>query len=60
MSLLDGLGNIARTLAHRNSGVYVAGNSVSLIGTWMQRIGVGWLSSSRPRVESSGEQLPAT
>ena len=44
MRLLLGLGNIPRTLAHRNFGVYVAGNSVSLIGTWMQRIGVGWLA----------------
>jgi predicted MFS family arabinose efflux permease len=44
MSLLSGLGNIARTLAHRDFGIYVAGNSISLIGTWMQRIGVGWLA----------------
>jgi predicted MFS family arabinose efflux permease len=44
MSILAGLGNIARTLAHRNFGIYVAGNSVSLIGTWMQRTGVGWLA----------------
>jgi predicted MFS family arabinose efflux permease len=44
MSILAGLGNISRTLAHRDFGVYVAGNSVSLIGTWMQRIGVGWLA----------------
>src|SRR5512132_1108053 len=39
-----GLGAIPRTLAHRDFGIYVAGNSVSLIGTWMQRIGVGWLA----------------
>jgi predicted MFS family arabinose efflux permease len=44
MSILAGLGNISRTLAHRDFGVYVAGNGVSLIGTWMQRIGVGWLA----------------
>jgi predicted MFS family arabinose efflux permease len=44
MSILAGLGNIPRTLAHRDFGIYVAGNSVSLIGTWMQRIGVGWLA----------------
>src|SRR5262249_44901443 len=25
-------------------GVYAAGNSVSLIGTWMQRIAIGWLA----------------
>src|SRR5918994_2066047 len=44
MRIPAGLGNIARTLAHRNFGIYIAGNSVSLIGTWMQRIGVGWLA----------------
>jgi predicted MFS family arabinose efflux permease len=38
------LGAIPRALAHRNFGIYVAGSSVSLIGTWMQRIGVGWLA----------------
>ena len=38
------LGAIPRTLAHRNFGIYIAGSSVSLIGTWMQRIGVGWLA----------------
>lgn len=35
---------IPRTLRHRNFGTYIAGNSVSLVGTWMQRIGVGWLA----------------
>jgi MFS family permease len=44
MRMLFGLGNIPRTLAHRDFGIYVAGNGVSLIGTWMQRIGVGWLA----------------
>jgi predicted MFS family arabinose efflux permease len=44
MSAFAGLGNIPRTLGHHNFGIYVAGNSVSLIGTWMQRIGVGWLA----------------
>jgi MFS family permease len=38
------LGAIPRTLAHRNFGIYIAGISVSLIGTWMQRIGAGWLA----------------
>jgi MFS family permease len=38
------LGPIPRTLAHRDFGLYIAGNSVSLIGTWMQRIAVGWLA----------------
>jgi predicted MFS family arabinose efflux permease len=44
MSLLTRFGAIPRTLAHPNFGTYVAGSSVSLIGTWMQRIGVGWLA----------------
>ena len=44
MRMLFGLGTIPRTLAHRDFGIYVAGNGVSLIGTWMQRIGVGWLA----------------
>jgi len=37
-------GPIARALRHRNYSVYLAGNSISLIGTWMQRIAVGWLA----------------
>jgi MFS family permease len=41
---LTGFGAIPRTLAHRNFGIYTAGGAVSLIGTWMQRIGVGWLA----------------
>ena len=44
LEALDGLRAIPRTLAHPNFGTYVAGNSVSLVGTWMQRIGVGWLA----------------
>ncbi|QDZ10233.1 MFS transporter [Devosia ginsengisoli] len=37
-------GKILQTLAHRNFGVYVAGNVGSLIGTWMQRIAAGWFT----------------
>jgi predicted MFS family arabinose efflux permease len=44
MSMLTGLRAIAQTLANPSFGTYVAGNSISLIGTWMQRIGVGWLA----------------
>ncbi len=44
MPFLAGLQNIPRTLAQPNYGIYVAGNGFSLIGTWMQRIGVGWLA----------------
>jgi MFS family permease len=39
-----GFGNIARAFAHRNYRVYVAGNSISLIGWWLQRVAVGWLA----------------
>lgn len=39
-----GFGNIARAFAHRNYRVYVTGNSISLIGWWLQRVAVGWLA----------------
>ena len=35
---------LALPLRNPNYGLYTAGNGVSLIGTWMQRIGVGWLT----------------
>lgn len=35
---------IVATLRHPNYGVYVAGNAGSLVGLWMQRIAVGWLT----------------
>lgn len=41
---LTGLGRIARTLRNPNYGLYVAGNSVSLVGLWVQRVAVGWLA----------------
>ena len=34
---------IARALGHRNFRLFFVGQTVSLIGTWMQRIAVGWL-----------------
>ncbi len=39
-----GLTKIAETLRSPNYGSYVVGNGISLIGTWMQRIAVGWLA----------------
>lgn len=39
-----GLGRIIETLRSPNYGPYVVGNGISLTGTWMQRIGVGWLA----------------
>jgi predicted MFS family arabinose efflux permease len=41
---IEGLARIARTLRHPSYGPYVAGNSVSLIGLWVQRVAVGWLA----------------
>jgi predicted MFS family arabinose efflux permease len=39
-----GLGNITRAFAHRNYLIYVSGNSISLIGWWLSRVAVGWLT----------------
>ena len=39
-----GFGGIAQALRNPNYGLYTAGNAASLIGTWMQRIAVGWLT----------------
>ena len=39
-----GLGNIARVFARGNYLVYVSGNSISLIGWWLERVAVGWLT----------------
>ena len=39
-----GFGAILRAFRHRNFGIYTAGNGLSLICTWMQRIAVGWLA----------------
>jgi predicted MFS family arabinose efflux permease len=44
MPALAGFARIARALRTPNYRIYVAGNSVSLIGTWMQRVAVGWLT----------------
>jgi MFS family permease len=41
---MSGFANAARVLRVRNYRVYTTGNAVSLIGTWMQRISVGWLA----------------
>jgi len=32
-----------RSLEHRNFRLFFAGQSVSLVGTWMQRLAVSWL-----------------
>ena len=35
---------IALLLRNANFGLYSAGSAVSLIGMWMQRIAIGWLT----------------
>ncbi len=41
---MGGFGNIARAFASRNYRIFAAGNAISLIGTWLQRVAVGWLA----------------
>jgi MFS family permease len=36
--------SLRSTLAQPNYGIYLAGNSVSLVGNWMQRTATGWLA----------------
>ncbi|HYM31501.1 MAG TPA: MFS transporter [Candidatus Cybelea sp.] len=38
------MGNAFGALAYRNYRTYIIGNGISLIGTWAQRIAVGWLA----------------
>jgi hypothetical protein len=35
---------IFRALSHRNYRLFFGGQSISLIGTWMQQIAVSWLA----------------
>jgi MFS family permease len=35
---------ILRALANRNYRIYACGNSISMVGTWVQRVAVGWLT----------------
>jgi predicted MFS family arabinose efflux permease len=39
-----GFGNLSGALSHRNYRVYISGNGISLIGSWLQRVAVGWLA----------------
>jgi MFS family permease len=41
---MGGFENALRALKVRNYRIYTVGNSISLIGTWLQRIAVGWLA----------------
>jgi MFS family permease len=44
MSLIDRFSAFSRAFRHRNYRLYAAGNALSTIGLWMQRVGVGWLA----------------
>ena len=44
MARLAGLSTLTAVLRTRDYRIYTAGNSVSLIGTWVQRIATGWLT----------------
>lgn len=41
---MAGFENAVRVFRIRNYRMYTAGNSISLIGSWMQRFSVGWLA----------------
>lgn len=43
---------VRRTLGSRNYGLYTFGNGISLIGTWVQRIAVGWSMWQMTRSEA--------
>ncbi len=43
MDINSGFNNIFRSLRYRNYRLFFAGQSVSLIGTWVQRIAMPWL-----------------
>lgn len=38
------LGNFSQALTHRGFRIFALGNLASVFGTWMQRVGVGWLA----------------
>lgn len=43
-SLVLRSGGIGRALGNRNYRIWTGGNAVSLVGTWVQRVAVGWLT----------------
>src|ERR1051326_8333948 len=62
LHLASWFGNVAPAFAHRNYRIYVSGNAVGLIGTWLQRVSVGWLAwtlthSGVPRALRRGRGL---
>lgn len=65
MAKLADFSSITRTFGQRNFRVYMYGASVSLIGTWVQRVAQGWLTWELTHsfawlgVIASAELLPA-
>jgi MFS family permease len=43
MSVLSNIRPMARSMAHRNFRLFVIGQGISLLGTWMQQIAMAWL-----------------
>jgi MFS family permease len=41
--MATGLTSIIRALQHRNFRLFFGGQGISLVGTWMQRVALGWL-----------------
>jgi MFS family permease len=44
MKLVPDFSALHAVLANRNFALFTAGNAVSLVGSWMQRVAVGWLT----------------
>jgi len=44
MALISLIGNFRRLFGYADYRRYTVGNAISLIGTWMQRVAVGWLT----------------
>jgi MFS family permease len=47
------LGSLGRALAHRNFRLFILGQGVSLIGTWMQQVALAWLVFTLPDAASA-------
>ncbi|MGH7507112.1 MAG: MFS transporter, partial [Longimicrobiales bacterium] len=43
MRIAETISQAGRALRHRNFRLFTAGQSISLLGTWMQQVAVGWL-----------------
>ena len=44
MRIAGSFHGIVRTFGHRDYRIYISGAAISLIGNWMQRLGIGWLT----------------